>query len=76
MPKASAKTKRTKPNTTLRFSSEEMAVTNGSNGNHIERPYRINPETPEQREKRLSEREALTLKVFKRAFENNNPKAE
>ncbi len=52
----------------------KTAFKNGSNSTHIERPYRINPETPEEREKRLEKRKALTLKVFKWAFDNNNIK--
>lgn len=55
--------------------SDDLVVTNGSNENRVERPYLINPETPEQREKRLAKRKELTLKVFKWAFENNAPKA-
>ena len=51
------------------------SLTNGSNGRLIERPRRINPETAEEREKRLEKRKALTLKVFKWAFDNNCTKA-
>jgi hypothetical protein len=51
------------------------SLTNRSNGRHIERPHRINPETSEEREKRLKKRKALTLKVFKVAFDNNHTKA-
>lgn len=32
-------------------------------------PYRINPETEEQREKRLAKRKALTLKAFQGAYQ-------
>jgi hypothetical protein len=35
-------------------------------------PYRINPETNEEREKRLAARKALTLKAARIAYENNH----
>lgn len=38
------------------------------------RPYRINPETKEQREKRLAKRKALTLKAFQGAYHTHKQK--
>lgn len=35
-------------------------------------PYRINPETDEEREKRLAARKALTLKAARIAYENHH----
>lgn len=71
------KFKQAKQPTALIYSSknELPSLTNGSNGKHVERPFRINPETPEEREKRLKARKTLTLKVFKWAFDNNRKKA-
>ncbi len=51
------------------------SLTNGSNKKPIEKPYRVNPETAEERERRLQRRKALTLEVFKWAFDNNRNKA-
>lgn len=34
-------------------------------------PRHLNPETPEEREKRLAERKALTLRIFQSAYENH-----
>ena len=42
-----------------------------SNGTRYERPIR-NPETKEQREKRLAKRAKLTLKAFRIAYENHH----
>jgi hypothetical protein len=36
------------------------------------RPYYLNPETGEEREKRLAARKALTLKAFEIAYENHH----
>lgn len=48
---------------------------NGSNGTpRYEKPYLIPGETAEEREKRLKERDALTLRVFWMAYENHHPK--
>ena len=38
-------------------------------------PVRINPESKEEREKRLATRKARTLKAFQRTYENRRRKA-
>jgi hypothetical protein len=38
-------------------------------------PYRINPETTEQRERRLAKRKALTLKAFQAAYKSHKPRS-
>lgn len=43
-----------------------------SNGSARKQPQRINPETDEQREKRLAARKALTLKAARIAYENHH----
>jgi hypothetical protein len=43
-----------------------------SNGTRYEQPLYKNPESKEEREKRLKKREALTLRVFKMAYENHH----
>lgn len=45
-----------------------------SNGKHYEEPLRKNPETEKEREKRLAKREALTLRAFQIAYDNNHPR--
>jgi hypothetical protein len=45
-------------------------ITNG-NG-RVKHPRYVNPETREEREKRLAARKALTLKAFEIAYENNH----
>jgi len=39
---------------------------------HRKQPRYINPETREEREKRLAERKALTLRAFEIAYENSH----
>jgi hypothetical protein len=39
-------------------------------------PYRINPETDEERKKRLAARKALTLKAARIAYENHHRRKE
>ncbi len=39
---------------------------------NLPRPVRINPETAEEREKRLAKRKTLTLRVFRSAYENHH----
>jgi hypothetical protein len=39
------------------------------------RPARLNPESPEEREKRLAARKALTLRAFRMTYENHRRKA-
>jgi hypothetical protein len=42
------------------------------NGRGRRQPYHINPETKEEREKRLAARKALTLKAARIAYENHH----
>ncbi|HEX8650957.1 MAG TPA: hypothetical protein VF708_08940 [Pyrinomonadaceae bacterium] len=56
-----------------RFHGVEEAVfplPSGRNGKGDKQPVYLNPETNEDREKRLAARKALTLKAFKMAYEN------
>lgn len=50
--------------------NETKRFANSPNGSKFERPYRINPETAEDRDKRLEKRKALTLRAFGIAFDN------
>ena len=59
------------PMLTLFYGDEEDS---SSNGQHNEQPTRKNPETDEEREKRLAKREALTLQAFTIAYENHHPR--
>ena len=43
-----------------------------SNGERHKQPYRINPETDEERAKRLAARKALTLEAARIAYENHH----
>lgn len=43
-----------------------------TNGRARKEPYRINPETAEERAQRLAARKALTLKAARIAYENNH----
>jgi hypothetical protein len=43
-----------------------------SNGESYEQPCHKNPETTEEREKRLAKREALTLRAFQIAYDNHH----
>lgn len=52
------------------FSGDEQDFR--SNGKHNEQSSRKNPETEEERNKRLAKREALTLKAFKIAYDNHH----
>lgn len=36
------------------------------------KPVRLNPESEEEREKRLAKRKALTLRIFQAAYENHH----
>lgn len=38
------------------------------------RPHQLNPESKEDREKRLAKRKALTLKAFSIAYKNQHPR--
>ena len=49
-----------------------LLVASGSNGANGEQPYRINPETNEERDKRLAKRKKLTLRAFQMAYENQH----
>jgi hypothetical protein len=48
-----------------------LSLSSRSNGAR-KRPYRINPETNEEREKRLAARKTLTLKAAHIAYENHH----
>jgi hypothetical protein len=50
----------------------EFALSSGRNGKGDKKPYYLNPETKEEREKRLAARKALTLKAFRMAYENHH----
>jgi len=43
-----------------------------SNGQRRKQPYQLNPESTEEREKRLAARKALTLKAFRIAYDNHH----
>ncbi|HKS27653.1 MAG TPA: hypothetical protein VJS44_07530 [Pyrinomonadaceae bacterium] len=49
-----------------------LADEGDSNGHRRKRPYRINPESEEERAKRLAARKALTLKAARIAYENHH----
>jgi hypothetical protein len=53
-----------------RFWGVEESVS--SNGKDYEQPHYKNPETAEEREKRLAKREALTLRAFQIAYDNHH----
>lgn len=55
----------------LVFSGERMLDEDLVIKSDSPRPYRLNPESAEQREKRLAKRKALTLKAFGIAYENH-----
>lgn len=59
------------PTLTLFYGDEEDF---SSNGTRYEQPRHKNPETAEEREKRLAKREALTLRAFQIAYDNNHPR--
>ena len=50
----------------------ELNISGSSNGTRRTQPVRINPETEEEREKRLANREARTLKAFRAAYESTH----
>jgi hypothetical protein len=60
--------------TTRALVGNGLSLSSRSNGAR-KRPYRINPETNEEREKRLAARKALTLKAARIAYENHRRKA-
>jgi hypothetical protein len=43
-----------------------------SNGNGFKQPYHLNPETLEERERRLAARKRLTLKAARIAYDNHH----
>ena len=47
--------------------SDGLVIKGGSH----HRPYKINPESSEEREKRLAKRKALTLRMLRTAYENH-----
>jgi hypothetical protein len=59
------------PILTLFYGDEEDSR---SNGKHYEEPCYKNPESAEEREKRLTKREALTLRAFQIAYDNHHPR--
>lgn len=50
----------------------EFPLPSGRNGKGDKQPGYLNPETKEEREKRLAARKALTLKAFRMAYENHH----
>ncbi|MDT5062401.1 MAG: hypothetical protein QOH63_2860 [Acidobacteriota bacterium] len=58
-------------NTTSVLVGNELSLSSRSNGAR-KQPYHINPETNEEREKRLAARKALTLKAARIAYENHH----
>ncbi|HEV7376692.1 MAG TPA: hypothetical protein VGN95_18405 [Pyrinomonadaceae bacterium] len=58
-------------NTTCVLVGNGLPLSSRSNGAR-KQPYRINPETNEEREKRLAARKALTLKAARIAYENHH----
>ena len=55
------------------FVSSSSEITVGSRSvSDPPRPYRLNRESADEREKRLAKRKALTLKVFQQAYEDYN----
>ena len=61
------KTTRSKPENMKLILSTGMTIGGGTRP----RPYKINPESKEEREKRLAKRKALTLRIFHAAYENH-----
>jgi hypothetical protein len=49
-----------------------LADEDDSNGHNRKEPYRINPESDEERAKRLAARKTLTLKAARIAYENHH----
>ena len=55
------------------YGGDEFPLPPPTHGNgHRKQPRYINPETREEREKRLAARKALTLRAFEMAYENNH----
>jgi hypothetical protein len=52
----------------------DFVFSSADDGEHPE-PVRINPESKEEREKRLATRKARTLKAFQTTYENRRRKA-
>jgi hypothetical protein len=50
--------------------ADDMLARDDGEGSQPQPRY-LNPETPEEREKRLAERKALTLRIFQSAYENH-----
>ena len=57
---------------TIPIEINEFALPSGRNGKGDKQPYYLNPETKEEREKRLAARKALTLKSFAIAYANHH----
>lgn len=52
--------------------SDTLAPDNAANGGRHPSPHRINPETEEDRRKRLAARKARTLRAFQITYENHH----
>lgn len=55
----------------LTASDEDTIEINFTEATHP-KPVRLNPESEEEREKRLAKRKALTLRIFQAAYENHH----
>ena len=58
--------------TVISSDKAELALASGRNGKGDKRPYYLDSETKEEREKRLAAIKALTLKAFRMAYENHH----
>lgn len=70
--KNSAMSSNGKKKKTTRLSNTALVYTDRETimRDNTPRPWRINPESDEEREKRLAKRKKLTLKAFQAAYEN------
>ncbi len=48
-----------------------LVLSDDIGGLDTSRPYLLNPESSEERQKRLAKRKALTLRAFQKAYENH-----
>ena len=62
------KTPRSKPENGALVLSGGLTIGGGTHP----RPYKINPESKEDREKRLAKRKALTIRMLQTAYENHH----
>ncbi len=71
--KKSTRTKLTRGITLVGDAPEfPLALPSNGNGNGFKQPYHINPESKEEREKRLRARKRLTLKAARIAYDNHH----